>query len=139
MEGTTKCRECGAEIIFIRLSSGKNMPVNAKPVWYWEYDDGESVVYQRDGRKTRCKLQGNEALRTGSGYVPHWGSCKGADKLRQREPPKRYESPATIALRERIAKEKAEREERVAKAQARAEEIERIRKAEAAQCSIFDR
>lgn len=138
MYDTTTCRECGAEIFFIRTSNGKNMPVNARPVWYWADPNGDSIVYQQDGSRIRCRLQGNESFVTGTGYLPHWGQCSGADRLRRKTPPTRYESPAAKAIRERVAKEKAEREARMEKAQARAEETERIRKAEAAQCSLFD-
>ncbi|NCC83649.1 MAG: hypothetical protein EOM03_05925 [Clostridia bacterium] len=112
------------------------MPCNAMPVKYWEDPHGEGVVYQRDGTRIPCRLQGNEAFCTGYGYLPHWGQCKGADRLRK--PRKREETPAEKKYRERVAKEKAEREEREAKAKAKAEEAERIREAAARQYSLFE-
>ncbi|NCB52513.1 MAG: hypothetical protein EOM54_11645 [Clostridia bacterium] len=136
MEEPIFCRKCGKQIIFIRTKTGSNMPVNATPVEYWADPNGESVVYQRDGTRTRCRLDGNLTFMTGYGYLPHWGQCKGADELRR--PRKREETPAEKKFREQIAKEKAEREERARKAAAKAEMEAKVRAAEAAQISLFE-
>lgn len=31
----SRCRSCGAEIIWIKMASGKLMPVDPNPVTYW--------------------------------------------------------------------------------------------------------
>jgi hypothetical protein len=53
------CRECGADIVFLRTASGKTMPVNAESV---EPDD---VDYEH-GR-----------------HVTHWSTCTNPERFRR--------------------------------------------------------
>ncbi|NCB52205.1 MAG: hypothetical protein EOM54_10030 [Clostridia bacterium] len=136
MDGTMACQACGKQIIFIITKRGKRMPCGAMPVEYWADPNGESVVYQRDGTRIPCRLDGNPSFLTGYGYLPHWGQCSGADKLRR--PRKREETPAEKKFREKWAKERAETERKREKARKKAELNAKIRAAEAAQISLFE-
>ncbi len=43
----TRCKSCGAEIIWIKTTSGKTMPCNAKEVVYWKNKDGKELKEER--------------------------------------------------------------------------------------------
>ncbi len=56
-----ECRSCGAEIAWVRMPSGKMMPV----------DIDAEVVEEKDGEKiVVCK--------------PHWATCPQGDKWRKK-------------------------------------------------------
>jgi len=59
-----KCRACGQEILFVKMESGKSMPVDAKPVKMVQvFDDGIGYMV--------------------SVYNPHWATCTQASKFRK--------------------------------------------------------
>lgn len=129
------CRECGKPLVFIRTKSGKNMPCEAEPVFYWPDDNGPLMFYQRNGTYERGTLQGHPAVPQGSGYVPHWGRCRKNEAI----PPKgeRKRSPLEQLIHERVQRERAEAEERRLRAEARAAEQAALREAEARQMKLF--
>jgi hypothetical protein len=55
-----QCKACNAEIKWIRMKSGKQMPVDPKPI----------VVVTDLGTMVR-------------GYNPHWASCPAAENFRK--------------------------------------------------------
>lgn len=61
------CKGCGAEIIWRKMISGKNMPVDA---------EGITVVVEgtNEGYENRWF--------TTIGYTPHWSTCPKADQFR---------------------------------------------------------
>lgn len=134
----TFCRYCGKPIIFIRTSKGKLMPCDAEPVRYWLSDNERGVqIYQRSGECTRALLDGLPSVCAGSGYRPHWSSCTRRDK--PAKPTARPDSPARLAIRERIEREREAKAAREARAEEKRAAAERLREAEAAQSSLFDR
>jgi len=58
----TKCNSCGAEIMFVRMASGKNMPVDLKPVRKIVKDPDDNVYAVAD-----C-------------YTSHFETCPGIKK-----------------------------------------------------------
>lgn len=43
---TPRCKSCGAEILWVKMTSGKSMPVDAKPISYRTMHPGtEGVNY----------------------------------------------------------------------------------------------
>ena len=127
------CRECGKPLVFIRTKSGKNMPCEAEPVFYWPDDNGPLMFYQRNGTYERGTLQGHPAVPQGSGYVPHWGRCRKNEAI----PPNGGRSPLDQLILERVQRERAEAEERRLRAEARAAETAALREAEARQMKLF--
>lgn len=133
------CRYCGKPIIFIRTVNGKLMPCDATPVKYWLSDDHRGVmIFQRNGTYARAVLDGLPSLCSGSGYRPHWASC-----TKQREktdkPLERKLSQAAQNIRDQVQRERAAREAREAKLAAKREADAKLREAEAAQASLFER
>ena len=83
---TSRCKRCGAEIVWIRTPSGKNMPCDAAERAYMADENGKSTVVQPNGKTVRCTLPDGGTIKpsdlTGLGYVPHWATCPNADVFR---------------------------------------------------------
>ena len=81
----SKCRSCGAQIIWIRMASGKKMPVDAEPVTYWARMGGTEKIVTPNGEVVSCELQGEDKDATGIGYKSHFSTCPYADKHRRKK------------------------------------------------------
>ncbi len=68
---------------WIRTTAGASMPVDADPVRFWKTGKESRVVLQ-SGHTVACSLHGEKGKYDGIGFVPHWATCTGADKARQR-------------------------------------------------------
>ena len=79
-----KCKSCGADIIWIKTTNGKNMPCDLHPVRYWQQDKGKGTVVTKNGEVISCAFEG-EGFPTGCAYVPHWSTCPNADGHRKKE------------------------------------------------------
>lgn len=83
-----KCRGCGAEIVWIRMQiSGKQMPVDAKPVSV-AYEAGAETFIREDGVPIRGKRVTDAEARETDGpvmeaYVSHFATCPAAGKFRK--------------------------------------------------------
>ncbi len=62
------CKGCGQKIFFIKTSNGKSMPLDAKPVFFYQEVLGSSG---------RIGWTGSQ------GYVPHWATCKKAKDFKK--------------------------------------------------------
>lgn len=78
-----KCKECGADIVFIKTRGGKFMPCNAKEIHYKADPSGNKNIITSEGDIVRCTYDTSPETATGKGYVPHWGSCTAPDKFRR--------------------------------------------------------
>ena len=76
-----KCRECGADIIFIGTSRGTLIPCDAKPVKFDESERGPSKVVRGNG-----KVVSGFISPTGSevGYISHFSTCTNPGRFRRR-------------------------------------------------------
>lgn len=79
----SKCKSCGAEICWIKMSSGKSMPVNPDQVMYWESRKAPGKVVTPNGEVISCVFEGESKDATGIGYIPHWSTCPNADTHRR--------------------------------------------------------
>ncbi len=80
----TKCKKCGAPIIFIQsVKTQKWMPCDEGLVEYRKgySPDYEDVVINDRGEVIRCTFdfQGEP---TGLARIPHWATCSFADEFR---------------------------------------------------------
>lgn len=80
-----KCKSCGADIIWIKMQSGKNMPCDAQPVVYWKNPKGKATIITPNGETYRADLTGDINKATGIGYIPHWATCPTAGTHRKQE------------------------------------------------------
>ena len=83
-----KCRSCGAEIRWIRMQSGKSMPVDPKMLAARlpEADEKTEVLITEGGATIRgvvCELDFLDDIQWPC-FRPHWASCPHADRHRKR-------------------------------------------------------
>ena len=81
---TTKCRSCGAEIVFIKTCAGKSMPCDATPVYYRITGEGGQKIVTPDGIVLTGEVVSNPEDANGYGYTPHWSTCNAPDKFRKK-------------------------------------------------------
>ena len=71
----SKCKSCGAEIIWIPTIAGKSMPCDAKPIPFTEDAAGSLTLVTSDGRVIKAKP---DASSDQMGYVSHFATCPNA-------------------------------------------------------------
>lgn len=80
-----RCRGCGAEIVWVRIASGKSMPCDPRMVPYWERAGAAGkVVLQRSGQVVSCDFEGPRDKLTGFGYISHFSTCPRADAFHRK-------------------------------------------------------
>ena len=80
----SRCRSCGAEIKWIKMTSGKMMPVNVRQIRYnpaAQSDEDALVLVTEDGRIEKGHFN-PAACRIG--YTSHFASCPAAASHRKR-------------------------------------------------------
>jgi len=78
----SKCKACGAEIIWIKTPNGKPMPCDAQKIPYkLDIHNGDLVLVRPDGRIARgtLDLESDEY-----GYESHFANCPAASSFRRR-------------------------------------------------------
>ena len=83
----SRCRYCAAEIIWIKMRSGKAMPCNTGKIPYMEDKNGYMKLVTEDGRLITARMIDNTETSTradGIGYVSHYATCPGADRIRRK-------------------------------------------------------
>lgn len=80
----SKCRSCGAEIIWIKTPGGKAMPCDAEPVVYWQQKNGSKTIVLNNGEVIKGELEGIPGTETGIGYISHFATCPDAERFRKR-------------------------------------------------------
>ena len=79
-----RCKECGAEIIFIPTKAGKSMPCDAPQVMYRGVKGGKERVVTSDGAVLACEIVEDAARAHGVGHIPHWATCSGVGRFRKK-------------------------------------------------------
>lgn len=80
----SKCRSCGADIIWIKMASGKMMPCDAVPIRYrLNFASGELTLVTPDGKIARGDADPVSGERVG--YQSHFATCPCAGQHRRRK------------------------------------------------------
>lgn len=79
-----QCRSCGKRIIFIRMKSGKNMPVDENFVNYKLAAGGKERIATPAGDVVACITGVDAREADGFGYVSHFATCPNASQHRRR-------------------------------------------------------
>lgn len=79
----SKCRSCGAEIIWIKMRSGKAMPCDAYKRTMIK-GDGKDVLITDDGGIIHGTFADYEHGANASGYISHFATCPNANQHRKR-------------------------------------------------------
>lgn len=74
-ENIGKCRSCGQRIIFIRMKSGKSMPVNSQLVNYKIVSGGKDRIVTPTGDVVSCIGGVDASEADGFGYISHFATC----------------------------------------------------------------
>ena len=80
-----KCRSCGSNIIWVRMTSGKNMPCDWKPIHYKPAcpdEEGQIVTLITPGGKVVHGIP--EWTSDNFGYTSHFATCPNAEEHRRR-------------------------------------------------------
>lgn len=80
----TRCKSCGAEIVFIGTGEGKSIPCNAEALPYWQTKGGGQKIVTPNGEVLSAELEGLPGTATGLGYITHFATCPDAEKYRKR-------------------------------------------------------
>ena len=76
-----KCKSCGAEIIYITSTKGKQIPCNAKPVKFDYALGAADRVVTRNGEVLPALISEHGAE---TGYISHFATCPFANSHRRR-------------------------------------------------------
>ena len=76
------CKSCGAEIKWIKMLSGKNMPVNAQKRYIIK-DGGNEVLVTESGELIKGTFASLENGANGEGYISHFSTCPNANRHRR--------------------------------------------------------
>ena len=76
-----KCRACGARILWLKTTKGKNMPVDPGVIRFHAAGGPETFV------TVNGKVERGARSTTGAelGYISHFATCPEADRFRKKE------------------------------------------------------
>ena len=80
----SRCKSCGAEIIWIKTPAGKAMPCNPEPIVYWKTKGGNIKIVTPNGEVVSAETSGIPGTESGIGYISHFATCPAAAKHRKR-------------------------------------------------------
>lgn len=79
----SKCKGCGAEIIWVKTFGGKSMPCDPEQIIYWAKPGGRAKIVTPNGEIYSAELQGDLNKATGVGYISHFATCPQANSFRR--------------------------------------------------------
>ena len=80
----SKCRSCGAEIKWIKMASGKSMPVDAKPISFVLTHPGEEKALTLVTDEGKIARGYYDPSGDKTGYTSHFATCPNAESFRKR-------------------------------------------------------
>lgn len=84
MGNMTYCRSCGKQIMFVRMKSGKSMPVDTTYVNFKENPEGKDKIVLPSGNVVTCDARVSPEEADGYGYISHFATCPNANRHRNR-------------------------------------------------------
>ncbi len=82
-QGESKCRSCGARIIFIKSTKGHFIPCNPTVTRYKKEDGGRDKIVLDTGEVVSCRTDIAPEEMDGVGYVSHFATCPNAKMHRK--------------------------------------------------------
>lgn len=79
-ENIGQCRNCGKRIRFIKMKSGKSMPVDERFVNYHLNKAGNERIVTPEGEVVVCTTGIGPDKADGYGYISHFATCTARKK-----------------------------------------------------------
>ena len=79
----SQCSKCGARILWVRMKSGKKMPVNPNFVNF-RRDGGKDRIVLANGEVTSGTIITGPGEAQGLGYISHFATCEYAQTFRRK-------------------------------------------------------
>lgn len=79
------CRKCGKRIDFIRMRTGKYMPVEVATVYGLPEEHGRYTIITNSGETVRVSEGQKGVPGVIAGHIPHWAKCKGAAEIKREQ------------------------------------------------------
>lgn len=79
----SRCKSCGAPLVWVKMQSGWDMPCNPNLVQFWANPNAKGRVITTTGEVVPCDFEGPLEKMTNVGYIPHWATCPHADRHRR--------------------------------------------------------
>ena len=79
----SQCQKCGARILWIRMKSGKSMPVNHHFVNFRK-DGGKDRIVLANGEVATGTIVTDSGESDGWGYISHFATCEHAQRFRRK-------------------------------------------------------
>ena len=70
-----QCRKCGKRIMFVRMISGKSMPVDTRFVNFKKEPGGKDRIVLPSGEVLSCTAGVKAEEADGYGYISHFATC----------------------------------------------------------------
>lgn len=83
MSQTGQCKKCGKRIMFIRMESGKMMPVDMNILNY--KTGGKEKIVLPSGKVVSGTITSDPASCDGFGYMSHFATCEHAKMFRRKK------------------------------------------------------
>lgn len=71
----SRCSHCGKQILFVRMKSGRSMPVDTEIVNYKKMESGKERVVTPSGEVVACTTDIRSENADGYGYISHFATC----------------------------------------------------------------
>lgn len=78
-----QCRSCGKRIMFIKMKSGKNMPVDSVFVNFKRQTGGKDRIVLPSGEVVAGEIVTGREGMDGYGYISHFATCPMASRHRK--------------------------------------------------------
>lgn len=88
----SKCKSCGAEIIWIRTRTGRSMPCDPEKVYFEPDPKGPATIVTENGQIAKGILMdesaaigfGGDGIKVMTGHRSHFATCPFADQHRRK-------------------------------------------------------
>ena len=81
----SRCKGCGAEIVWIKTAGGKSIPCDPEQRVYWAKTGGKDKIVTLNGEVCSADLSGEPNKASGVGYISHFATCPMAGSFRRQK------------------------------------------------------
>lgn len=75
-QSLSRCRSCGAPIVWVKTKAGKNMPCDSTIINYKKDPEGRDKTVTPEGDVVTGTIVQDPMEADGSGYISHFATCK---------------------------------------------------------------